>query len=286
MKMNKLFLLLASAFMLAGCNFKTGASKKSSNDDTTSENKDDENKQGEDQGGTGEQGGNTGEDEKEEEFEHLTTNTIVSGSYSGSLIEILTDRYLEVGQSYACAFTTSTNLNKTLTFKSKYDTVATVSVGATAGSFTINALKVGDTIVYAYDVEGTMCLRVLVQVRKAIALDKVASHLFNVDKWESTHILGTYTLTFVNENPLTGMMAGYDDMEQTSIVFDLIDGKALKMYDFNFYEFSFVLDMDQYQSQREYVCFRISATGDYILIYYSSGTETSLLEMFSPVVSE
>jgi len=209
-----------------------------------------------------------------------------SGSVGGTLIEISADRYLEENKQYTCSLVVSENLNKSLTFKSKYETVATLEAATTEGAFYINTHKQGDTIIYAYDCDGAMVLRQIVRVRKTIEMSKMGEHLFTVDKWSSTGMLGHYTLSFVNINPITGSLNGYDDFETTSIVFNLINPKQVDFYDFTFYTYEFELDMEQYQSQRSYVSCYVSVTGDQILIYYSSGSEPSLLEMFTPKVDK
>ena len=272
MKIRKLLLLtILSGMFMTACDFLPNFIKKPGSSDTNDTQDPD--------------GGNTDidDEEEEEEFEHLRTEPYHNGSTSGTLVEIMAGRYLEIGKTYACTLITSSNIDKTLTLVSSFEDVASIQSTSSNGGFQITTHKQGDTIIKAYDVDGTLVLRQLVQVRKSIPIEKMPKHLFEIDRWVSTKILGDYSLTFVGQDPLAGSLSGHDDFEQTSIAFNLVNPVEEALFEFTFYKYEFELDMDNYYSQRGYVSLYVSVTGDQILIYYTSGSEPSLLEMFSPV---
>ena len=119
------------------------------------------------------------EDPDDETFEHLKTEDVALGSTSGTLIELGTGKYLEKNQTYSCSFTPSTSIDTNCTVKSYDESVATVTRG-TGQVFYIETHKVGDTIIYGYDVDGVLVLRRLVQVRKSYKGDETNPITLNI----------------------------------------------------------------------------------------------------------
>lgn len=218
-----------------------------------------------------------------ESISTLSTNPVSEGcSISGSLIEISTGCYLQENDSYKSTVKPSEYTNPEIKVVSSNEDVFTVRFEENSkNTFYIDTHKAGDSIIKIYAAEDDyLIFREVVHVRKAYDKDEIQDVVFDTyDIWTSTHIMGVYQMTFFTVQPLSGLLNGSDDMENTKLRFSLTYVETKKMFDFTFHSFAVELDLENSQTRRKYTEVDIATTGDNILFYYEEG----LLEMFRPI---
>lgn len=142
---------------------------------------------------------------------------ICNGSAGGWFTEISVGRYLSVGRSFDFTFKTGNTRDKSFTVKSSNPNVALPTNKGDKKNFILTCNGIGDTILTIEDADEMLVYRNIIRVRKAYSLSNIAEGLYKTDKfvspagWESW--LGSYTVTFTEKNPITGIMKGTDDYE-------------------------------------------------------------------------
>lgn len=215
-------------------------------------------------------------------FTSLSVTPVDEGcSISGSLIEISTGCFLETGESYNCALTPSSYSNKEIKIVISDETIFTTEfLNGSKNNFAIKTHKQGDAILKVYAAEDDYLLfRDVIRVRDPYSPTQIQNVVFDkYDIWNATGIYGNYTMSFFTMQPLSGLLYGKDDYENTTLNFSLEYVETKKIFDFRFHSFNVKVDAENSQTRRVYTELDIAVTGDNILFYYEEG----LLEMFRP----
>lgn len=215
-------------------------------------------------------------------FTSLSTTPVSEGcQISGSIIEISTGCYLQPNDSYKCAVTPTAYANHAIKISMSNEEVCTYRFeGNSTNSFFIDTKAIGDCIIKIYAAEDDYLLfRQVIKVRRAYSKTEIEDVVFDkYDIWNATGIYGQYTMSFFTISPLSGLLYGRDDYEQTRLNFTLEYVETKKIFDFSFHSFKINVDLENSSTNRTYTELDIATTGDNILFYYDEG----LLEMFRP----
>jgi hypothetical protein len=221
------------------------------------------------------------EDDKDDPIVEKTCEHINKGSSGGSLIELSTGAHIEPNYTYTCSFSHSHTFTGEYTVKSDDRTIAQVTHAAGTNAFTVKGITPGDAIIQAYTDENELVLQMVVHVRKRIPMNQIGTRLKKVDVFYG--MFDNYRLTFLDVNPIKGVLKGADDFESSKVNFKLVEGTEEKMsegIDFNFYQFKISVDTETSSTTRTYTYMYVSTTGDLIYLYYTNG----LVDIFTPEV--
>lgn len=209
----------------------------------------------------------------------ITTNPISTGTMGGCLIDIAIGCYLEVGVDYICSFKPSDVSDISITVSTTDESILVAETDDLApGKIVLKPKAIGDAILLIRSVElDCLVYRNVVKVRYSYSKEEIADLMYErVDKWVSTGIYGAYIMSFLENDPLHGVINGDDGSEYTTIVFDLVYKNKITYGGFNFYVFDIEVDPDNSSTMRTFTEVWVSLTGFNILVYYSEG----LLEQF------
>ena len=205
-------------------------------------------------------------------IDEKTCEQISRGSSGGSLVELMTGTCIEPNYTYSCSFSHDKTFNGEYTVRSDDRTIAQVNHEAGTTSFTIKGITAGDAIIQAYTDENELVLQLVVHVRDRIPMNKIEKRLYEVDLFYG--MFYGYRLSFIEKDPLKGLVTGSDDFESTRAIFSLGEGVEERIpngTDFNTYKFKIKVDTENSVTSRTYTDLYVSTTGDLIYMYYSNG---------------
>ena len=208
----------------------------------------------------------------------VTCEQFSRGTAGGSLTDFMVGSWIEPNYTYTCSFKHDKTFSGEYTVRSDDRTIAQVSHAAGTGSFTVKGITPGDAIITAVTDEGETVLQFVAHVRERLPIEKIPEHLYSTDVF-----YGLYygcRLSFLEKDPLKGVLTGSDDFETSMVNFKLIDGIEEKIFDgtdFNTYKYRISVDTETSITNRTYTFLYVSTTGDKIFMYYSNG----LIDMFS-----
>ena len=209
-----------------------------------------------------------------------TCQEIKNGSIGGALIDLVNDASIEPNYSYDCVFSHKKTFTGKYIVRSDDRTIAQVTHDENTNVFTLKGITPGDAIIQAFTEENEIVLQIVVHVRKRISLENIAERLYKVDKFYG--YMG-YSLVFLSNDPLKGSVTGHDEFETTYANFTLLDGveeKISESAEFNTYKFKISVDPESSRTSRTFLDLYVSTTGDIIYIYYSSGSDSRLIDIF------
>ena len=202
------------------------------------------------------------------------------GSSSGYLIDISADSLLSENNSYLCSFNPSTSSSGKIKITSSREESVTCETKDNGPEFTLFTHAVGDSILKIYDVDDILVYRYIVRVRKAFTQAEIVKECFNNDVYRGVKILGNHRMTFLNDATVpTAQVKGSDDFEEN---LDLSFTCTYSQYiqEMDSYEFTCEITDNPNNSQTRITVIYVSRTASEIKVYYASGSENSLLNIF------
>lgn len=212
------------------------------------------------------------DDDYEDPIETKTCEEITRGSCGGSLTDLLVGSYIEPNGSYTCSFSHSTTFSGEYTIKSDDRSIAQVTHESGTNAFVVKGVTAGDAILQAVNEENEVVLQFVVHCRNRIPMNKIATKLFEVNKF--TGMAYGYKLSFIEKEPLKGTLVGNDDFENSYVNFSLKEGVEERIgngTDFNTYKFRISVDTENSVTSRTYTYLYVATTGEKIYMYYSNG---------------
>lgn len=147
------------------------------------------------------------------------------GSYSGFFIEVGIGRKLGTNGEYE--FNLTPSVGGEFTVEISVPQLASIEMFGNYFTLTTHQYT-GDFIMKIKNSADLLIYRNVIRVRKAYSYSEVPQALYDVDKYTTTfdstvqYVYGTWNLIFTSANPISGTLAGGDDMEQNvNITFDM-----------------------------------------------------------------
>lgn len=220
-------------------------------------------------------------DEPLVEIDFDDEDRISSGSIGGDLSDVEIGRYFADNTTYLAIY--SYGRSSSYRYVSSREESLTIELNSvTVGTFNFVTHKPGDSILTIYDDNDMIVYRNIVRVRKAYDEVGVAQAIYDFDAYEGFGLFGKHRLNFTNVSPLTGILGGTDDIEVTpmNIVFEATYEGINEWHDMH----EFVLDVVSANegSQTKVSRMLVSRTGDFIILYYLTGGEDVMLNLFFP----
>lgn len=199
------------------------------------------------------------------------------GLFNEFFVEVNMGRYLSTDRTYLFAFNSSYAADVTFTVSiramSEADMVEIKNITDT--SFEIECYRYGDFILYMENALGESVYRNIVHVRRAYKAEEVAEKLYLIDSFyvpeELSYYFGEYRLSFVDKNPLSGILVGSDEVESyAEIYFTATYSEYVEYYDC--YQFNIKQDSENsIQTSTTLSYFLISRCCDEMILYYQNG---------------
>ena len=205
---------------------------------------------------------------------------VCRGSASGYLIDIGANSLLSENNSYTCSFAPSTSTDGVIRFSSSREASVTISQKQGQDEFTISTHAIGDSIIKIYDSNDILVYRNIVRVRKAFTTAEIINECYNNDVYKGVKVLGNHRMTFLdNETVPTAQLRGNDDYE-TNI--DLSFSCTYNRYiqEIDSYEYLCEITANPNNSQTRITILYISRTASEIKMYYRSGGDDVLFNIF------
>ena len=203
------------------------------------------------------------------------------GTAGGYLIDIGANSLLSENNDYLCTFVPSTSTDGYIRLVSTREESVTLTLkGEGQAEFTINAHEPGDSIIKIYDSNDILVYRNIVRIRKAYSETEIINACYENDVFKGLKMLGNHRMTFLdNATVATAQLKGNDDYEKNiNISFSCTYSQYIQEIDS--YEFTCEVTDNPNNSQTKITVLFISRTASEIKMYYRSGSDDVLFNIF------
>ena len=205
---------------------------------------------------------------------------VCRGTAGGYLIDVGANSLLSENNSYVCSFAPSTSTDGVVRLTSSREASVTISQKQGQSEFTITTHTPGDSIIKIYDSNDILVYRNIVRVRKAFTTDEIINECYNNDVYKGVKMLGNHRMTFLDNNTIpTAQLRGSDDYEANiDLSFSCTYNRYLQEIDS--YEYLCEITANPNNSQTRITILYISRTASEIKMYYRSGSDDVLFNIF------